>query len=239
MIGIYKITNLINGKVYIGQSININRRWRQHRECQTASSPLHSDIKKIGLENFSFEVLEEVEFDKLDERERFYIEFYDSYRNGYNRTKGGSGRAASVKLSEKDVEEIIFLLKTTNYLQQDIAKEFEVGEDTISEINQGKTRVMPDEKYPIRSNVNYCIDCGIKVSSRVTRCGKCSKEEQRVAKRPNRETLKKLIREKSFVALGKEFGVSDNAIRKWCKAESLPFRKKDISGYSEEEWSSI
>ena len=63
--GIYKIANKINGKCYIGQSIDIKRRWRQHKEIYvnpTAEGydyPLYKAIRFYGLENFSFEVLEE------------------------------------------------------------------------------------------------------------------------------------------------------------------------------------
>jgi len=56
MIGIYKITNKINGKVYIGQSIDIERRFRDHKNC-TAKNLLSAAIKEYGLENFDFEVL--------------------------------------------------------------------------------------------------------------------------------------------------------------------------------------
>ena len=62
----------------------------------------------------------------------------------------------------------------------------------------------------------------------------------RITKKPaSREELKKLIREESFVAIGKNFGVSDNAIRKWCINYNLPTRKKDIKSYSDEEWINI
>jgi hypothetical protein len=51
--------------------------------------------------------------------------------------------------------------------------------------------------------------------------------------------LKSLIRNKSFVQIGRDFGVSDNAIRKWCEKFDLPRKKTDISKYSDEEWSNL
>lgn len=56
----------------------------------------------------------------------------------------------------------------------------------------------------------------------------CNKIGQRVAERPHKETLWELVQDKSFVSIGKMFGVTDNAIRKWCKYYQLPYRKKDI-----------
>ena len=57
--------------------------------------------------------------------------------------------------------------------------------------------------------------------------------------RPSREQLKEEIRNNSFLALSKKYEVSDNAIRKWCKVYNLPYKKRDIDGYTEEEWYNI
>lgn len=67
-------------------------------------------------------------------------------------------------------------------------------------------------------------------------CQKCLHEKQRRTNWPTREELKKLIREKPFLQIGKIFDVSDNAIRKWCKYYNLPYKSKDIKGYSDKEW---
>ena len=90
MIGIYKITNKINGKCYIGQSINIEQRLKDHRNCK-ANKPLYRAFKKYGIENFDFEVLEECSKEELNEKEIYYIAFYNSTTdgNGYNLEHGG------------------------------------------------------------------------------------------------------------------------------------------------------
>lgn len=87
MIGIYKITNRINGKSYIGQSINIEKRFKQH--CTGDKQLIDKVISKYGKENFTFEILEECSIEKLDEREIKWISFYDSFKHGYNLTTGG------------------------------------------------------------------------------------------------------------------------------------------------------
>ena len=104
MIGIYKITNKINGKVYIGQSIDIDTRWRQHCNAKDDFS-IHRAIQKYGPENFNFEVLLECPAEMLNNWERDMIALYDCmYPYGYNLTEGGEGYQCSeetrLKMSE-------------------------------------------------------------------------------------------------------------------------------------------
>ena len=95
MIGIYKITNKVNGKVYIGQSIHIEKRWRQH--CKTKDDfSIHRAIQKYGPENFNFEVLLECPAEMLNNWERDMIALYDCISpKGYNLTEGGEGYKCS------------------------------------------------------------------------------------------------------------------------------------------------
>ena len=87
----------------------------------------------------------------------------------------------------------------------------------------------------------YCISCGkpITKSSKTGHCVECAHINERKTNRPSREELKKLIRIKSFLSIGKEYGVSDNAIRKWCKSYNLPYKKTIISKITDEEWLKI
>ena len=100
--GIYKIENLINGKVYIGQSNDIYRRWVYHKNSvfnknnKCYNRPLYKDIREYGIENFSFEILEKCDEKDLDDLEKMYIKKYRSFvgfykSNGYNLTLGGGG----------------------------------------------------------------------------------------------------------------------------------------------------
>ena len=89
--GIYKITNQINGKSYVGQSIDIATRLRNHRTA-TDDCAIHKAIRKYGVENFSFEIIEKCEQSLLNEREIYWIDFYNtSAPNGYNIANGGLG----------------------------------------------------------------------------------------------------------------------------------------------------
>jgi group I intron endonuclease len=79
MVGIYKMTNKINGKVYIGQSIDINKRIKEHfwkatnEKDVSYNSAIHQAIRKYGAENFDWEILEECNADVIDEKEVQYI----------------------------------------------------------------------------------------------------------------------------------------------------------------------
>ena len=92
--GIYKITNLENGQAYIGQSVDMRERFRQHIKAALTVGPstnkLYQQMKKYGPENFTFEVLEIVDRAKLNEREVYWIDFYKTKEFGMNGTKGGA-----------------------------------------------------------------------------------------------------------------------------------------------------
>lgn len=246
MCGIYKITNLITNKSYIGQSLCIEERWKKHRNYPTTLShyPLYQAFAKYGMENFSFEVLEECLASDLNIKEMSYIKLYDTYHNGYNQTEGGEGQKCCQKLSQEDVAIIYDLLAHYPQItQREIANCFSVGEDTISEINQGKTRIDLTTTYPIRNNrreKHYCEKCGKELSRGATLlCNQCSHEARRVAERPSRDELKSCIRNMPFTKIGEKYGVSDNTIRKWCISYNLPSKKKDIKIFSDEEWLSL
>lgn len=91
--GIYKITCIKTGEIYIGKSVDIKSRWQQHCKsafnCGTiAHSLLHTKMKQYGIENFTFELVEQVPKEQLSERESFYIDFYQSKKVGLNERRG-------------------------------------------------------------------------------------------------------------------------------------------------------
>lgn len=88
---IYKITNKVDGKSYIGQTrYTIEFRWKQHQH-KNDNTYFHNAIHKYGIENFSIEILEKCNIEDLNSREIFYIAKYDTFKNGYNLTIGGDG----------------------------------------------------------------------------------------------------------------------------------------------------
>ena len=91
--GIYKITNIVTQECYIGQAVDIDKRWKQHCKMGLGidtppGNKLYKAISEYGLQNFSFEVLEECEKQNLNQAQKFYINLYDSCNFGYNSNKG-------------------------------------------------------------------------------------------------------------------------------------------------------
>lgn len=164
MIGIYKITNNINGKCYIGQSVNIKQRWNTEKHYAFTPSrpeynyPLSCAFRKYGLENFEFEVLEECVQDELNQKECYWADFYNSYTPyGYNQAYcGTSGNITGVALSIESVKEIIKLLQTTQLTQTEIGEQFNVSWKAIQCINTGtRWHILKDDEYPIRERYWY------------------------------------------------------------------------------------
>jgi hypothetical protein len=91
--GIYKITNQKDNMCYIGQAVDLARRWKDHAKCglgidTPTSNKLYKAMIEDGLWNFSFEILEECPSAQLNEKEKYYIQLYKSYEFGYNSNKG-------------------------------------------------------------------------------------------------------------------------------------------------------
>lgn len=142
MIGIYKITNTVNGKMYIGQSIFVEGRINQHKSSynhqREYDKPLYRAILKYGLSSFTFEIIEQCAAEDLDEREKYWIKYYNSTVNGYNILCGGDGHRGENhpghKLTENDVIDI-----RTRYNNRERKMEvYELYKDRIGESGFGK-----------------------------------------------------------------------------------------------------
>jgi len=108
MIGIYKIRNIKNDKYYIGSSIDIQDRWYQHKN--SLSNNKHHSIKLqrsyniYGENNFIYDIIEECDKNLLIAREQYYIDTYNSYKNGYNSTKfAGSNLGMKHSIETKEI----------------------------------------------------------------------------------------------------------------------------------------
>lgn len=251
-IGIYKIENQINGRVYIGQSQNIERRWQRERrqaflESDTSYNyPLSRAIRKYGLENFSFSILEICQIDQLNEREQFWMNKYNSLASGYNQVPAGSNHSPKGdKFSPSIILGVKKDLRDFILTQREIASKWNMSEDMVNAINVGKYHVKEGESYPLRRGVPnldskkyFCSRCGALCSKGSNLCLKCFKEEKG-SHLPSREELKELIRSTPFTKIGAKYGVSDNAVRKWCDKYNLPRKSSEIKKISPEEWKSI
>lgn len=144
MIGvIYKWTNKINNKSYIGQTLFPNKRINSHINAAKNNSQLlfHKALRKYGIDSFIYEELESVEENKLNEREMYWISYYDSYNNGYNMTLGGEGHRG--KISEEGRKHIALGhigIKHTEEEKKKISESHKKYWDSLSD-NQRKERI--------------------------------------------------------------------------------------------------
>lgn len=161
--GIYAVKNDLNGKMYIGSSAYVRKRWNTHiyqlRHNKHHNKALQDDFNLFGEQSFSLVVLEEVEDkSKLYDREQHFLDTVnDKYnelvvagsRKGHkstNETKDkisksmqGKIRNDKAVLCDDDVLEIKYLLRDSNLSQQNIASMFNITKQSISKINLGKT----------------------------------------------------------------------------------------------------
>lgn len=271
MVGIYKIENKINHKVYIGQSKNLTQRLSRHKvepfntKSHAYEYPLYRAIRKYGIENFSFDILEECELSELNALERKYIEQFNSYFGGYNQTFGGD--VGGKQIEKEKIIGIIQDLETTNLFHKEIADKWNVSTEMVDGINTGR-HWRHDRVYPIQNRYSYvlrqqktrhskaewshktthvpgeqwfCVECNCLISRRAQRCRACEIKRRKEADTLpiSRKDLKILIRNKSFLQIGKQFNISDNGVRRWCQKYDLPYKPTIIKQYTDEEWEKI
>lgn len=167
MTGIYRIENLINHKNYIGQTTQMNIRWGVHKRIAfepnavSYNYPLYKAIRKYGLNNFNFTVLEECAEQELDEKEISWIKHFNSYgSNGYNQTAGGNG------YRKAPPGQVIELFKQ-GYTIDEISLYFDTASRTIIDIlhnvnlgymsQEEKNKIQPEckivEQYDLEGNL--------------------------------------------------------------------------------------
>ena len=155
---LYKIINNVNGKIYIGQSIHPERRWKEHIQHAVNgvdNYPIHLAIKKYGKENFSFEIIKWSEI--YNEEEKQLIKQYNSLvPNGYNVGKGGENYITygkdnpRNKVKNEILPLIIQDLKQNQLSDREIAKKYNLTDKIIADINHGYTHKIENEQYPLR-----------------------------------------------------------------------------------------
>ena len=153
---IYKIENLINHKVYIGLTNNIERRRNRHfsdlRHNRHDNHFLQKEFNIYGEENFSFSVIfeDDITEKEIGDKEKYYIKQYDSYKNGYNQNEGGNFGASNggSHLTEKDIFEILAAIEFAPSRPGEILSQvFGVTKTTISRIRKSVNHIYYIEEY--------------------------------------------------------------------------------------------
>lgn len=152
---IYKYTNTINNKVYIGQTRqSLEQRDSKHLTQLDDNTYFHRALKKYGRENFSLELVEDnIPIDLLDEKEKYYIDKFDSFYTtgkGYNLTQGGQWGSGTQKLTIKQATEIKKMITNSELTFQQIGDNYGVTIYAISDINRGKSFHEDNISYPLR-----------------------------------------------------------------------------------------
>lgn len=151
-----------------------------------------------------------------------------------------SGNCKSI---EEDISEAKKCILVCANCHREIHNNMINNEQLLSSFDNMKAEEILQEYQKIKQKTfNHCKECGKIISRGATYCVDCFsqiRENERKNTRPDRDELKKEIRSIPFTTIGKEYGVSDNAIRKWCDAYNLPRKKTEINSYSDEEWEKI
>lgn len=154
---IYKITNLINGKIYIGKTNNtIESRFKKHclDSLKYKERPLYRAFNKYGIKNFSVEEIEKCSTSDSSDREIYWIEYYGSFKYGYNATRGGDGKAyLDYDLIYQTYNQIKSIVKTA-----EICKCSESSVKTIIQLKGISSDIIKENDKINRSKIVAMID---------------------------------------------------------------------------------
>lgn len=234
--GIYLVTNIINNKCYIGQAKNIYIRFNSHHiydylnpnNC-CYNSKFYQALRKYGLDNFEISILELCEEKELDEKEKMYIEQFDSFQNGYNSTEGGQSWGSNVHSEEAELkraktrEENKSLqgenhprAKLTNQQVWDIRQRYIDGEDIHSiyldfqhlyKNERTFKNIVLGETYVSVGNIPT------KAQKRYTNAKLTADQVREIRKRYAEEDI-------SYEKLGKEYGISGGSVAALIKRKT-------------------
>ena len=145
--------------VYVGQTVELQTRHKQHTQydpfnlnTREYNYPLSRGIRKYGEDEYELIILEEdLLKEQLNEREKYWIAFYDTYFNGYNQSTGGANPVKPI-FTEDKIDLVIDMLRDESYSYQDIIDKTGISMTHIYNINTGKRRKRDNLEYPIRAS---------------------------------------------------------------------------------------
>lgn len=234
--GIYKITNIINGKSYIGQSINIYKRWK--REIEDSNSvkshcynyPLMRAFRKYGINNFKFEVIEECDVEELNQREMYWVGYFDTFFSGYNQTFGGD---ATIRQPKEKIIGVISDLINTNMSHRNIAIKWDISMEMVQGINTGRYW-KHNADYPLQkrkvSKKYYCAKCKKEITKNSNLCKECYDTlRKNNSNKPDKDILIQDLYDYNgnFTKVAQKYKVSSSAVKKWCVGYKIPNKSSD------------
>ena len=195
-------------------------------QCKTSS--IHCNQKYIQFATRSSNSHNSKSYSKHD-----IDYFYTSYQN----------KSYLIPVEECSIEKRLWLVPPENNQTKGIsfAENYELETVLLEKENFQGNKIERNICLSQKDRVsnNYCEQCGIEISYKAKLCEQCYQLSARRVERPSREELKQLIRNVPFVQIGKQFNLSDNAIKKWCDYYNLPRKKSEIKSYTDEQWDKI
>ena len=236
MTGIYKITNTINSKSYIGQSTDIHKRWK--REIEDSNNvnshcydyPLMRAFRKYGVDNFKFEVIEECKREELNQREMYWIDYFDTFYNGYNQTFGGD---TALRQPKEKIIGVITDLTNTNMTHKDISIKWDISKEMVQGINTGRYW-KHNVDYPLQkrqdSKKYHCKKCGKEITRGSSLCKECYEITRKInSSKPEKDILIQDLYDYNgnFTKIGQKYKVSSSCVKKWCVKYEISSKSSD------------
>jgi hypothetical protein len=155
----------------------------------------------------------------------------------------GNQTLSQTKLNNEIIARIIKRLKESNDSSEVIGNAFGISSWLVRAINRGESWPVEGMDYPIRqhlstlkheTSINHCMRCGREIHRGSKYCVPCLGLLQRKSERPEPLELARMIKGIGFRNVGKQFGVSDNAVKKWCETYGIPRQLKDLINWCNE-----
>jgi group I intron endonuclease len=214
---IYAYRKKSNNKiVYVGQTENLKERHKRHIQydpfdisLKEYNYPLSRGIRKYGEDEYELIILERnLLKEELNDKEKYWIAYYNTYYDGYNQTTGGANPIRPV-FTEDKIDIVIEMLKDESYSYNDIMNKTGISMTHIYNINTGKRRKRDNLIYPIRSS-----------NMKGTKGLRFSQEE---CKKIHEEILKN---DKTFIEISKQFNCSSSTIMDINRGKTKAYRLK-------------
>lgn len=195
MYSVYKITNKINGKEYIGLTNNYDRRLKRHwsdlKRGVHENSFLQKEWEQYGADNFFHTLLEsEISEENISEKECLWIKIFDTYHNGYNQNEGGNFGPSNggSQLTKKEIFQILSVVKFQKKPGEVLGSIFGVSRTTISRIRKGVNHLkykiefdqldVEDQKQIFQSCIDeFNIVCRVEESNKLENKRRLTKQQ--------------------------------------------------------------
>lgn len=209
-------------------------------QCKSSSHPIKKDGTR-DLDAFQFVTVSQTTNTKETVRKRYTEEQIDYFATCFE------NKVYVVPVGECSTSKTLRFKSPVNNTSYNRAENYLLENMFGHKISETFTKSKESEelekitsKNEIPKHIYICPQCGINhVYREGNLCVDCASLNSRKVTRPDREQLKELIRFKSFIDIGKDFNVTDNSVRKWCKSYNLPTRKSDIKSINDNDWKNI